>query len=94
MSATPFAGFNALAKRRRRGIFVETGHGRQRSSVGAAYSDVAPTELNYFSGNSLQRFRAYGAGKQNTFSIDSIPNRFAPLRLCVNLVPFFHHDRH
>jgi len=61
MSATPFAGFNSLAKRRRRGIFVETGREIPTSSVGAACFDVAPTELHGFGENVLQRYRAHGA---------------------------------
>jgi len=61
MSAIPFAKFNAPAKRRRRGIFVATECPKPASSVGAAYSDVAPTELSGFGENVLQRGRAYGA---------------------------------
>jgi hypothetical protein len=62
MSATPFADLSALEKRRRRGIFVETGRKNSTSSVGAAYADVAPTELNDFAVIFLQRCRACGVG--------------------------------
>ncbi len=51
------------SQRRRRDIFVATGCQKLISSVGAAYSDVAPTELNHFAENILQRCRAYGAGE-------------------------------
>lgn len=62
MSAIPVAELDVPAKRRRRGIFVETGWGRQKSAAGAAYFDVVPTEPTDFAGDFPQRFRAYGAG--------------------------------
>ena len=83
----------------RRGIFVEALSAESRSSVGAAYSDVAPDGAGKFSGfPMLQICRTYGAALNPAALPSTEPKRIvarveALLRQCDALEAQLRHGR-